>query len=90
MGKAILGMVLCLTALLAGCGGKSTEPTTGDVLDGEKLVQERCTRCHDLERIYSAEKDRDGWEKTVDRMIGNGAQLDDAERRAVIEYLSGL
>jgi len=56
-------------------------------LDGNALVDERCTVCHDRGRIDSKDKDEAGWTATVDRMIGNGAQLNDDERQAVIDYL---
>ncbi|WP_119069471.1 DUF7282 domain-containing protein [Aggregatilinea lenta] len=57
-------------------------------LDGDALVSERCTVCHSRERIDNAVKDQAGWESTVDRMIGYGAQLTPEERQAVIDYLS--
>jgi cytochrome c5 len=64
-------------------------PTEGPVLaDGETLLQERCTICHDLVRVTGAKKDRAGWEQTVDRMIGRGAQLNEAERVVLINYLT--
>ena len=59
-----------------------------EALDGEALVAERCTVCHSAERIDAAEKDEAGWTATVDRMIANGAELNEAERAAVIEYLA--
>jgi mono/diheme cytochrome c family protein len=88
MRKAILVVASALLFGFFGCGKKSTESTTDGALDGEKLVQERCASCHGLDRIDSADKDRDGWEKTVDQMISKGAQVNDAERQAVIDYLS--
>jgi len=56
-------------------------------LDGNALVNERCTVCHSRERIDAQDKDEAGWTATVDRMIGNGAQLNAEERQAVIDYL---
>jgi hypothetical protein len=64
------------------------EESMGAVLDGNALVSERCTVCHTRERIDTASKDQAGWEATVDRMIGYGAQLNADERQAVIDYLS--
>lgn len=63
-------------------GGEVSTP------DGEKLVNERCTACHSLDRVYNANKDKAGWEKAADRMIRKGAKLNEAERQAVIDYLS--
>ena len=58
-------------------------------LDGNELVDMRCTVCHSRERIDNADKDQAGWTATVDRMIGYGAQLNAEERDALIAYLSG-
>ena len=58
------------------------------VAEGELLLEERCTACHTLARVESAQKTRDAWASTVDRMIGYGAQLSDAERTVVIDYLA--
>jgi len=66
------------------------EPSGEDApmaLDGNALVDERCTVCHTRERIDAADKDEAGWTETVDRMIGYGAQLNAEERQAVIDYL---
>lgn len=71
------------------------DPMGGDEMSsdmdaGAALVEERCTVCHSSDRIYSADKDEAGWTATVDRMIGNGAQLNDEERQLVIDYLSNM
>jgi cytochrome c5 len=57
--------------------------------DGRLLVLDRCARCHGIQRIQAADFDRAGWTKTVAQMIEIGAQLTDAERQAVIEFLAG-
>ena len=62
-------------------------PDTGAGLDGNALVNERCTVCHSRDRIDAQDKDEAGWTATVDRMIGYGAQLNADERAAVIQYL---
>jgi len=63
------------------------EAGAGTTLDGATLVSERCTVCHTRERIDNADKDEAGWTATVDRMISNGAELNEEEREAVIAYL---
>jgi hypothetical protein len=86
-------LLLVLGLFLAACGG-AQEPASGTGseapadLDGKVLVEERCTQCHGLDTITGAKKSRDGWQSTVERMIGKGAQLNDAEKSAVIEYLT--
>ena len=57
-------------------------------LDGKSLVEERCTRCHDLGGVERAKKTEEEWKATVERMVGKGAQLNEAERELVIKYLA--
>ena len=54
----------------------------------EKLLQSKCTACHGINKLYKAEMDKAGWEKTIDRMIKRGAKLNDTERKTVVEFLS--
>ncbi len=72
-------IILCLLLVAIRCGG-GTPP--------ERLVQERCTRCHTLAPIQVARKTPEEWTRTVYRMIDKGARLSDAEAERVIEYLS--
>jgi len=51
-------------------------------------LQERCTACHDLNRVTQAQKTREKWEQTVTRMVGKGAQLNAGEQVTLIEYLA--
>ncbi|NIV37917.1 MAG: hypothetical protein GWN58_53440 [Anaerolineae bacterium] len=65
------------------------EPTTEPpAADDEALLEERCTACHTLDRVVGAQKTRDGWEQTVTRMVGNGAQLTEDEQATLIEHLA--
>lgn len=54
---------------------------------GDRVFQNECTQCHDLERVRNASYDREGWEDVVDRMISYGCPIDEQEREAVIEFL---
>ena len=80
-------LLLVLGLLLTACAG-GKEPAAGSDLDGKALVEERCTLCHNLQTVTAAKKSADAWQSTVERMIGKGAQLNDAEKAAVIDYLS--
>jgi cytochrome c5 len=55
--------------------------------EGRVLLEERCTVCHTLDRVERAQKTREEWVSTVDRMVGLGAQLSDAEMEVLIDYL---
>jgi cytochrome c5 len=93
----MLVVLLLGSLVVASCGTGQEEtvaPTSGQeqvtppTLDGQSLVQERCTRCHDLGRITQAKKTEEEWKATVERMVSKGANLDSAEQEAVIRYLA--
>jgi len=57
-------------------------------LNAEKLLQERCTGCHKLDRVQKVRKDRSGWDKIIAKMVKEGAKVNEAERQALADYLS--
>lgn len=61
----------------------------GAAIDGNELIETRCTVCHTRGRIDSKTADEAGWAATVERMIGYGAQLSPEERDVLIAYLAG-
>ena len=71
------------------CGGASGESSDQCVsVDGETLLQERCTECHGLERTTSVQKTPAEWENTVTRMVNRGAELADAEKTFLVDCLA--
>ena len=61
--------------------------------EGKEIVQEKCTQCHETERIVLLRFDRAKWESTVDRMREYIADLgmqevSDLEEAAVVSYLT--
>jgi cytochrome c5 len=93
---AVTLVALVFGSLLAACGGGAKEETAPPAkeeaapaaLDGKSLVEERCTKCHDLGRVEKAKKTEEEWKTTVERMVGKGAELNQAEQEAVIKYLA--
>ena len=90
---ALAVLALVVASVLAACGGaqKESAPAGGGEaagLDGKALVQERCSTCHDLKRVEAAKKTPEEWRANVERMVSLGAQLDEAEQAAVIDYLA--
>jgi cytochrome c5 len=79
------------TAGLPTVQGNSPEtapPVPPLSLDGETLLNERCTRCHNLNRVTSKSASADEWKRIVENMIGKGATLSDEEKLVLIDYLS--
>lgn len=61
-------------------------------VDGEALVQQTCTKCHDLTRVRAAfgVKDQAAWSTTVVRMLAkpNAPAAGAEEQAAIIGWLS--
>jgi len=80
--------------LLAACVLTLGIAATGFTADGKKgpdgaeLLEKRCSVCHQSSRPKAAKKTHEQWEATVTRMMGKGAKLDDAEKKALIDYLT--
>jgi cytochrome c5 len=86
-------LALALTSVLTACGEAKQEaaPASGSeslALDGKALTEERCTKCHDLGRVEAAQKSPEEWKANVERMVGLGAELNEEEQQAVIDYLA--
>ena len=88
----LLIIAFILIVIFVGCGPKETPaPTatpTEKVHEGKALVASRCIGCHDISRVTNAAYDREGWEKTVERMVLSGAKLNDEQKALVIDYLT--
>jgi cytochrome c5 len=93
--KAVWGLIVLVVltvSVASACGGATPEPAQPEEqpvsIDGETLLQDRCTECHALSRTASATKSAEEWEATVIRMVGHGANLNDEEQAALIDYLA--
>jgi hypothetical protein len=84
----VASLVVLLGALLAACARQDSTQVPSGTLDGKILVEERCTQCHSLDRVTSAHKTKEEWTTTVERMVSNGARLNEEEEATVIEYLA--
>ncbi len=102
LGMAVVTLIvtaLVLMVLLVACGSSSSEPTQAPLedtitpteapaIDGAALLETRCSTCHSVDRATRLTKTADQWDQTVTRMIGNGAQLTDAEKAVLVDYLT--
>lgn len=68
--------------------GQTVSPRTPTTNKAEALLNERCTKCHNLDRVKAARKSQDEWRATVQRMIGKGAVLTPIEVNTLVKYLS--
>jgi cytochrome c5 len=68
--------------------GSSAPAVTTPAIDAASLLDQRCSVCHPSSRAKTTQKTQAEWQQTVDRMVSKGAQLTDAEKAALIDYLA--
>ncbi len=65
-----------------------TNPPAAPAIDGAVLLEDRCSECHSVNKVKQAPRSKSDWEKNVTRMIQKGANLSDAEKQALVDYLA--
>jgi len=82
--KALVVFAMMAVAMTAAAGAQTpaADATT------QKLIQTKCAACHPLTQIAPARKSKDEWGATIDKMIGFGAQISDAEYDVIVDYLA--
>ena len=84
----VLIILLLSPFITVSCEDAERVQTTSPTLDGQSLVQERCTKCHGLGRIIQARNTDKGWKAPVKRMVNKGAQLNATEQEEAVQYLA--
>ena len=51
-------------------------------------VQAACTQCHTVANITKKPRTRAEWSKVLDKMTGYGADVEDKDRAAILDYLT--
>ena len=60
-----------------------------DLNQAGDLMQKRCSKCHNLDRVVGARKDARGWTATVERMRQmTGAGISESDARTIISFLA--
>jgi len=79
-------VVIFLSLFLVACGGSSS--TTQPASQGETLLKEKCTKCHNLSRVEAQKLSSDEWSQVVASMVARGAQLTADEQPILVQYLA--
>jgi hypothetical protein len=84
--------VVMVILFLVSCSGTGNIGEVPPDAVCKSLVNTKCTRCHYKTRICDAlgTKSASKWEKTIQFMIRQGADLTDEERNKVLACLSSL
>ena len=56
--------------------------------DGKVIFEQKCLKCHKIEKFKETRNDRRGWEMVLKRMERNSCILTKDEANAVATYLS--
>jgi len=88
--RRTLAASFVLAALSVSSAAQAQAPASGEFKAGPEkaLVQKTCTACHVAGQVTAKRKTADQWGETVEKMIGYGAKLSDAEFESVVGYLS--
>ncbi len=54
---------------------------------GKEETRKICSQCHELEKSFSTNQDRDGWQRTIDKMVALGAKGTEQEFIVIVDYL---
>jgi len=96
----IVALLIAMSMLLAACGSKAestaTQPSApaqatvapATTADGEALLNDRCTKCHNLNRVKSEKNTADEWNRVVSSMVSKGAKLTGEEQQVLVDYLA--
>ena len=85
----IIILIFLITIAISACSGSTgLNATATTALNGRALLEQRCTKCHTLDRVESASKSSAGWGLNVREMVGKGAELNASEQEVLIDYLS--
>jgi ferredoxin-NADP reductase/mono/diheme cytochrome c family protein len=64
-------------------------PVAIDLNQASDLMQRRCSKCHNLDRVVGARKDGQGWLATVNRMRAlPAAEISESDAQAIVAYLA--
>ena len=63
--------------------------STADDHPGRRIFESRCLACHDTNLVSQQRLTVPGWTREVDKMIGWGAGVTDAEKSSLVQYLAG-
>jgi len=63
------------------------KPAEDPDVAGERILNTACTTCHDLGPVVRRADDRAAWESIVYGMVGNGADVKDADIPVLVNYL---
>lgn len=84
LGLFIMACAFFLSSTLRHASAWQAQPPDGP---GKAELQRLCVGCHELEKAFSIKQDREGWHRTMEKMVSSGMKSTDEEYKLVLEYL---
>ena len=82
VGRAFRPAVLAAIAVVGVVAAQDPAPNKG-----EEIQNAACLGCHDLRPIETAAENKDGWNQLVSSMINKGAEVSDADKPVLVDFL---
>jgi hypothetical protein len=85
-----ISLALFLFTAIHFAVGQSPEASAKPLPPGpmQAKVKAGCTQCHNVSRITEAHFSRMQWSDELDKMVGLGAVVPDADRKDLLDYLT--
>ena len=80
-------MWLFVTMMIASMAFAFGQDVTLPDGDGKKLLEDKCTGCHDLTYVTKQHLNKDEWTDMIKIMVASGASVTDDETNVLVEYL---
>ena len=80
---------VCLLGVSSSYGQQPAASSHPELPDGpgKDALIKTCSSCHSPDNVLANGQDRAGWEATLQKMAGFGAQASDEEFTQILEYL---
>ena len=78
-------LIVFVSAFLSVAGAQTKPLPPGPM---QAKVKAGCTQCHNASRITEQHLTRQEWSNELDKMVGLGAEVQDSDRAALLNYLS--
>ena len=79
----LLSMSLATAVVFSAATSSAQRPS-----EGQQLVEKNCQGCHTMRRVETSAKNADGWRETIQVMIQDGAEIEESEIPAMVQYLA--
>jgi mono/diheme cytochrome c family protein len=89
--KKIMAFTVAMTLIWPGIlplRSLADEMPSRSLSEGKTLFEERCSRCHEIDRPLARDMERSEWEKLLIEMASRGADMQEGEKELILDYLS--